>query len=190
MSDRFAYLYEHANKFNLRILSDEFSSRGISLANPANGRITALSEDGDQIDITLDGLEAAITTHDPLTFQFWMPGHADVCCRFRYLSDDRLVEQYWLEGLSGEERARILTALTERFKSKAGQEDDLFLVADSEGYTFELDWDSLSLKGKYEFSLCPNILGISLARLGDFENCGQRMISTGQYIIIDALNQS
>ena len=185
MSDRFAYLYEHAKKFDLRTLVDEFSSQGISLANPANGQITALSEDGDQIAVTLDVLEAAINAHDPLTFQFWLPGHADVCSRFRYLSDDRLVEQYWLDGLSGEERKQILTALTKRFESKAAQEDYLFLVADSEGYTFELDWDSLALAGKYEFSLCPDILGIPLVRLTDFEKCARSntQIEIGRYIL-------
>ena len=76
MSDRFAYLYGPADKFILRALVDEFSCRGITLANPANGRVTALSEDGDQIDISLDMLEAAVTKQDPLTFQFWMPEHA------------------------------------------------------------------------------------------------------------------
>ena len=188
MSDRFAYLYEPAGKFNLRTLVDEFSSKGITLANPANGRITALSGDGDQIDITLDTLETAVAKHDPLTFQFWMPGHADVSCRIRNLGDNRVVEEYSLVGLNPEERDRVLSALTERFKSKAAQEDYLFFVADREGYTFELDWDELSIEGKYEFVLCPDVIGTPLVRLPDFEKCAKSntTIRTGKYIIIEA----
>ena len=69
MGDRFAYLYSPADKFNFRALVDELSANGISLANPANGRMTALTADGDQIDITLVTLEKAVAKQKPLTFQ-------------------------------------------------------------------------------------------------------------------------
>jgi hypothetical protein len=187
MSDRFAYFYGAAEKFNLRALVDDFSSKGITLANPANARITALSEDGDQIDITLDDLEIAVAKHDPLTFQFWMSGHADVCCRIRHLGDNRVVEEYSLVGLNAEERDRVLSALMERFKSKAAEGDNLFFVADLEGYTIEVNWDGLSVAGKYEFALCPDVLSIPVDRLVDFKRCSAdnyKPDRIGRYVIL------
>jgi len=99
-----------------------------------------------------------------------------------------VVEEYSLVGLNPEERDRVLSALIERFKSKAAQEDYLFFVADREGYTFELDWDELSIEGKYEFVLCPDVIGMPLVRLPDFEKCAKSntTIRTGKYIIIEA----
>lgn len=191
MSDRFAYLYEAAGKFSLGRLIEDFASRGITLKNPANGRVTALSEDGDQVDITLEILETAVAKHEPLTFQFWMPGHADVCCRFRYLGESRLVEEYWLDGLSSEEMDRVLSTLSERFNSKATEEDNLFFVVDREGYTFELDWDKLSSEGQYEFALCPDILGIPVDRLTDFSKCTAtgHTNRVGKYIILEQIKE-
>jgi len=166
---------------------DEFSSKGITLANPANGRITALSGDGDQIDITVDTLETAVANHDPLTFQFWMPGHADVCCRIRHLGENRIVEEYSLVGLNPEERDRVLSALFERFKSKTAEGDNLFFVADLEGYTVEVNWDGLSVAGKYELAICPDVLGIPVDRLVDFERCtahNYKPYRIGRYVIL------
>ncbi len=187
MSDRFSYLYGPAIKFNLRALVDYFSSRGITLENPSDGRVTSLSEYGDQLETSLEILETAVANHNPVTFQFWLAGDADVCCRIRHLSSNRLVEEYSLVGLFPEEIDRILSTLIERFKSKAADEGNLFFVADRNGYTMEVDWDELSLGGKYEFALCPDVLGIPYSRLNDFEKClaESRTMQIGKYLILD-----
>lgn len=187
MSDRFAYLYQPADKFRLGSLVGELSSRGITLENPVNGRVTALSEDGDQVDTTLDILERAVAKNEPLTFQFWMTHHADVCCRIRHLGGNRLVEEYGLVGLNAEERNQVLSAVIERFQSKAVDDDNLFLVGDREGFTFELDWDGFSLGGKYESALCPDVLGIPVDRLTDFSKCAgiAHASRVGKYIILN-----
>jgi hypothetical protein len=63
----------------------------------------------------------------------------------------------------------------------------LFLVADREGYTSELNWDQLSISGMYEASLCPDILGIPLERSIDFKRCGEAdnpSVRFGDYLIL------
>ena len=193
MMHRFAYLYGPVDSFDLRALLNYFSSSGITLSNPANGRITALTSDGEQADITLDMLSAAVSSQDPITFQLWMPNHADVCCRIRYLTDNRLVEEYTLVGFHPNERSHVLNVLVERFRSKAQHERQLFFVGDPEGYSIDVDWDKLALTGKYEPRVCPDFLGIPIERLGDFERCREtayEFIPSGKYLILrNTLNQ-
>lgn len=187
MRHRFAYLYEPVETFNLRGLLNDLSLNGITLSNPANGRVTALTPDGDQVDVTLDLLAAAVSSADPITFQLWMPNHADVCCRVRYLSGNRLVEEYGFVGLDQIERSHVLNALVNRFSTKASQGQALFFVGDPEGYSIDVDWDELAVAGKYEPEICPNFLGIPLQRLIDFERCranSYKSTRIGDYLIL------
>ena len=115
-----------------------------------------------------------------------MPRHADVCCRIRHLEDNRSVEEYSLVGLLAEEIDCVLKALTDRFKAKTKSDRQLFYVADVDGYTDELDWDNLSLEGKYEFPLCPDLIGLPLARISDFEKCIKgNETRIGEYTLIN-----
>lgn len=187
MMHRFAYLYALVDRFDLRALLNDLSLNGITLSNPANGRITVLTTNGDQVDFTLEMLIAAVSSRDPITFQLWMPDHADICCRIRYLGDNRLVEEYDFVGLQQHERGHVIKVLGERFSLKAQQEDHLFFVGDSEGYSIDVNWDELALVGRYEPKLCPNILGVPLQRLIDFDRCranSYECTQIGKYLII------
>jgi len=184
---RFAYLYGLVETFNLPGLLHDLSLGGITLSNPANGRVTALTPDGDQVDVTLDLLTVSVSSGDSITFQVWMPNHADVCCRFRHLAGNRIVEEYGLVGLNQDERSQVLHALVERFSTKAAQEQHLFFVGDPEGYSIDVDWDELAVTGKYEPKVCPDFLGIPLQRLMDFERCrasSYRSTRIGEYLIL------
>lgn len=187
MRHRFAYLYGPVETFNLRDLLNDLSFNGITLSNPANGRVTALTPDGDQVDVTLDLLAAAVSSADPITFQVWMPNHADVCCRIRYLAGNRLVEEYGFVGLDQNERSHVLNALVERFSMKAVQQQHLFFVGDPQGYSIDVDWDELAVVGKYEPKVCPDFLGIPLQRQIDFERCwanSYKSTRIGEYLIL------
>ena len=187
MRHRFAYLYGPVETFDLRALLNDLSLNGITLSNPANGRVTALTPDGDQVDVTLDFLSAAVSSADPITFQVWMPNHADVCCRIRYLAANRLVEEYGFVGLDQNERSQVLNTLVERFSTKALQEQHLFFVGDPEGYSIDVNWDELAVTGNYESKLCPDFLGIPLQRLVEFERCrasSYKSTLIGEYLIL------
>jgi len=149
--------------------------------------------DGDQIDITLDFLTASVSSPNPITFQLWMPNHTDVCCRIRYLTGYRLVEEYELVGLDHNERSHVLNALIERFSTKAEREQHLFLVGDPEGYSSDVDWDVLAVGGKYERRVCPDLLGIRIQRLSDFAQCRANSYQStriAEYLVLhNSLNQ-
>lgn len=53
--------------------------------------------------------------------------------------------------------------------------------------TIELDWDRLSVIGKYEDRICPDILAVHQDRAVDFMSCleGDRyLVRFGQYVIV------
>ena len=125
MSDRLAYLYQPADKFDPLALLDGWASSGVLLKNPASGRSTLLSQDGEQVDMSVQELVAAVSSHVDLTFQLWVSSDTDLCCRIRFLNDSRLVEEYSLVGL-GERMNEIVGTLLERFKAKAAECNNLF----------------------------------------------------------------
>jgi len=170
MSDRLAYLYQPADKFDPLALLDGWASSGVLLKNPASGRSTLLSQDGEQVDMSVQELVAAVSSHVDLTFQLWVSSDTDLCCRIRFLNDSRLVEEYSLVGL-GERMNEMVGTLLERFKAKAAECNNLFFVVDREGYTIELDWDRLSVIGEYEDRICPDILAFPENRATDFKFC-------------------
>jgi hypothetical protein len=173
MSDRFAKVYQPLDKFDFRTLVHDWSSSEcIRLRNSATHRVTSISEVGDQVDTSLELLEAAVLDRLPVTFQLWLKDDTDITCGIRFLSDYRLVEEYALDGLSQKEIDRVLQVIVARFKMKAVEDTSLFLVADREGYTLGLNWDQLSVTGRYEDTTCPDVLGIPLERSIDFKQCG------------------
>jgi len=186
MSDRFSYLYQPADKFDLLALLDGWASNGVLLKNPATERTTLLSQDGEQVDVSVQELVSAVSSHADFTFQLWVSADTDLCCRIRFLNDSRLVEEYSLVGI-GRRLGEIVGMLLQRFKAKADESNKLFFVVDREGYTIEIDWDRLSVIGKYEDRICPDILVFPENRAIDFKSCAEGdMVSVrlGQYVIL------
>ena len=132
MSDRFAYLYQPSDKFDPLTLLNTWASNGVLLKNPATGRTTLLSQEGEQVDLSVQELVAAMSDHVEFTFQLWVSADTDLCCRIRFLNDTRLVEEYSLVGL-GERTREILAALLRRITAQATESNNLFFVGDREG---------------------------------------------------------
>lgn len=186
MSDRFAYLYQPADNFDPLALLDSWASSGVLLKNPATGRTTLLSQDGEQVDTSVQELVVAMSSHVDLLFQLWVSADTDLCCRIRFLNDSRLVEEYSLVGLGGS-MGEIVATLLQRFKAKASEANNLFLVVDREGYTIEIDWERLSVIGKYEDRICPDILVFPENRATDFKSCVEAdtlSVRFGKYVIL------
>ena len=60
-------------------------------------------------------------------------------------------EQYGLDGLYPSQLKRVVDSLVARFEKRAAfQLPELFLIVDCEGYTIDVNWDSLAKVGKYE----------------------------------------
>ena len=187
MSDRFLKFYQRLDKFDFRALVHDWSSYGLKLANPANRRVTLLSHDGDQVETSLEFLEVTLADGYPVTFQLWLSEDTDITCLIQFLDDHRVVEEYWLDGLSQNEIGRFFGFIVTRFKVKAVEDAGLFVVGDREGYTIELNWDQLSLTGRYEDGNCPEVLGFPIERSADFRQCvynNSATIQIGAYLII------
>src|SRR5690348_4751361 len=145
MSDRFAHFYQPLKEFDLRRLVSEWSAIGVTLFNPWNHLVTSLSEDGSQIQTSLKELEDLFLSSRPLTFQLWLSKDTDLSCRIRKIDNYTLVEQYGLDGLYPLELKKVIDSLVATFKRTAQiQVGELFLIIDTEGYTFEVDWDLLA----------------------------------------------
>jgi hypothetical protein len=59
------------------------------------------------------------------------------------------------------------------------------MIVDCEGYTVDVNWDSLAKVGRYEGHYCPDVLGIARSRTRDFSECLERNVVTkiGDYLI-------
>lgn len=170
MSDRFAKFYQPLEGFNFRAIVHDWCSEGATLENPATHRVTSISEEGDQIDTSLELLEAAVSDRLPVIFQLWLSDDTDIVCGIRFLDDHRVVEEYPLDGLRQSQIDGVLEVLVTKFKMKAVENANLFLVADREGYTIVLNWDQLSVTGRYD-DTCPDVLGMQIERSVDFRHC-------------------
>ena len=187
MSYRFAKFYQRVDKFNFRALVQEWSPEGVTLANPITHRITSLSDEGDQVETSPELLETALANGLPVTFQLWLAGDTDISCHIRLLNDHRVVEEYALDGLYQNELDKFFQLIVRKFKMKAVEDANPFFVGDREGYTIVLNWDQLSVNGRYEDRTCPDVLGIPIARLGDFEQCvdtNSTTVHVGFYLVI------
>lgn len=139
------------------------------------------------METSLELLEAAVSDRLPAIFQLWLNDSTDIVSGIRFLSDQRVVEDYPLDGLRQNEIDRVLEVLVAKFKMKAVEDASLFLVADREGYTIVINWDQLSVTGRYEDRICPDILGMPIDRLVDFEKCSdiyQFDVRVGEYLIL------
>ena len=186
MSDRFAYFYQSLNDFDLRRLLNEWSAVGITPFNPSNHLLTALSKDGLQVPTSLKGLDKLFSTSNPLGFQLWLSDDTDLSCHIRKIHANNVVEQYGLDGLYPSEMKRVVDSLVARFEKKAALRlPELFLIVDCEGYTIDVNWDSLAKVGKYECHFCPDVLGVGFSRTRDFSECLERNVVSrvGEYLI-------
>jgi hypothetical protein len=77
MSDSVAKFYQSLDGFNFRALVDDWCSVGATLENPATYRVTSISEEGDQVETSLELLEAALSDRLPAIFQLWLNDSTD-----------------------------------------------------------------------------------------------------------------
>jgi len=186
MSDRFANFYQSLKEFDLRRLLSEWSAVGITPFNPSNHLLTSLSEDGLQVPTSLDGLDELFRSSSPLRFQLWLSDDTDLSCHIRKIHANNVVEQYRLDGLYPLEMKRVVDNLVVRFEKKAALRlPELFLIVDCEGYTIDVNWDSLAKVGQYECHFCPDVLGVAFSRTQDFSECLERNVVSkiGEYLI-------
>lgn len=123
-----------------------FESAGLFLENPSTRAASLLDEYGDQIRTDRAGLERAVTgvaVGEHVTFQFWFPfsDSTDVVCTYMRITDWLTVRQYWLDGLSSDEKERVITLVCSQLAVPTPR--TIALVIDRQGAAGDTDFDAI-----------------------------------------------
>ncbi len=164
MKRGFCYLAEQREpRQALASIIETLGSTGITLPHPRDGRITHLVGDGEAVVVTLDELVHGQAGLARLTPQFWLSPDTYVACALRPL-DSRVVRHFYsLDGLDAEERRRLLQWAMNYFRRAVREDTALLLIADEEGRTADVDWDSVAGEMSPVPSILPDALGLPSA---------------------------
>jgi len=149
----------------VRQIVGRFAAAGIFVRNPDTKRITRLTEEGDQQEVTETELFDVAAQQAQLTFQLWFSGAADVVCSLRSLKSGLVCHTYSIQGFSATERDKIVRCCIEYFKFGAGERTAVWLVVDPSGETGDIDWDQVVLNERIFPPRLPSVLGLPWSRL-------------------------
>lgn len=138
MSDRFALVVSKASVFSLAEQIASFEAEGIHLTNPVTARATALSDEGDDIPVTLVELNRMLTAEGRVTFQLWLAGDDSVVCGLRKHQD--LMHETYHFANPGPLVPLLVSAFLKRFRVFAVRDGLIIGVVDLDGVTAEFDW--------------------------------------------------
>jgi hypothetical protein len=161
MKRGFCYLAERrAPRQALQSIIETLGSVGITLTHPRDGRITHLVGDGDAVVVTEDELVGGQADWAHLTPQLWLSADTYVACGLRPLDRHVVRHFYSLDGLDAGERRRLLQWAVNYFREAVGNDTALLLIADEEGRTADVDWDSVAREISAVPSILPDALGL------------------------------
>ena len=144
MSRGFCYLAERSGfGFPLAELESSLTKIRIWLNNPSNGRITELSDEGDQIEVTRAELNESLRCKSVATFQLWLAGDTDIRCSYRHIEENLFVHAYGFDGLDKSEADRVAQWALDRFTDQVAEGNAVLLAVDRSGETNDFDWDAL-----------------------------------------------
>ncbi|HWC95590.1 MAG TPA: hypothetical protein VG456_02540 [Candidatus Sulfopaludibacter sp.] len=113
MRCRWAYIFEHRESpVDVLALAAFFQAHGLMLRNPGNGKLTRLSDEGDQIEATEAELADLIQRNSGVPFQWWIDDGFDVFCQFDNLPDGTTRRRYETGVLDEQQLIRFCKMLT------------------------------------------------------------------------------
>jgi hypothetical protein len=156
-----------------------FSRIGVVLTNPATGRITELTGEGEQRDTTEAGLIEAVAVRSVM-FQLWFSSNVDISCGFRQVDHGRVSHAYSVDGLDAEERERLMQWTLDYCREAAAEGTAVLAVVDPPGVTADVDWDAV-VRGTIALPpVLPAILGLPanwISLLGDHSGYSRERIA-------------
>jgi hypothetical protein len=161
MNPGFCYLAEHSQlervftRVNLTL-----RNFGLVLAHPGSGFIRELVGDGDSVSIDEAELRRATKNRKELTPQFWLSPDTYVASQLRALPGDTVRHSYSLDGLTAEQRKRIVLWAIDYFERGIRERTALLLVVDPSGRTADTDWDEIATHRAALPDVLPSILGL------------------------------
>ncbi len=138
---------------------------GIYLANPANGRITELSELGEQIPADRGRIVADISLSGTgeVTFQFWIDEDVDVVCVVRRWKERGASVRLFVDGLDWVQRTAVAQwgiAAGLSWPAAAA------FVVDRRGKSEDEDWEDWAESGSGAVEDAPELLAVRGADAG------------------------
>ncbi|MER5444870.1 hypothetical protein ABT052_00050 [Streptomyces sp. NPDC002766] len=183
MTDGFFFWYRQAwGQGAPASLFHSLERSGIRLANPATGRVTAITNGpdswGDQVPVSPQQLaQAAELATDPeVNFQMWLDAQTDVFVRVRRLDGSAAAIEFGLDGL-GAAQESVIRAIAQAIRQTWN--DCLGLVVDRSGDTEETDWDAVVLQGEPDIVRMPDTLAVrpeTAARIAQLAGAGGRSV--------------
>lgn len=160
MSNGFCYFAQRRSGDLLSDLSRSLRLIGARLANPGNGVITRLTDDGDQVSVSEQELADRVSKESSVTFQFWFTEGTDLRCSYRDLSNGVCVHAYGLDGLDRAEKDSVRSWAVNYFRSNALRRTALLMVIDPVGVTAGFDWDSFVRGDARLPASLPEVIGV------------------------------
>lgn len=145
-------------------LMRSLETSGLSLHNPANGLITALSSGpdswGEQVPVSREALthSAELDSIDQVSFQFWLNQDTDVYARIRRLHEAIVVIEFGLDGHTVEEREHVVQSVCTQVYNNLNR--SLAFVIDRLGAAEEVDWDTVVTLGAAKLDGWPDTFGL------------------------------
>ncbi len=166
MKHGWVYIYESppASK-RFEELVRNFTLEGISLADPATGRVTKLSPIGEQLGSSEEELVNEFELSRKVSFNLYLGPSDGFYCSIKELTSEVLCESYSLCGRTVQESDRIINILTNFFRRRAESQVAFGFVVD-EYAEIEFDahgfqWDHFVLGSVVSPPMWPLVLGFS-----------------------------
>ena len=137
-----------------------FERRGASLVNPASGKISTLTEDGDDQTTSEQDLRARLAANQAVTFKVWLAGGAnDAMCSVEVLQG---VRSFYcsLRGLRAPQIEVVSAALFERFLTEVREGSALLFIKDVCGHTGDVPWHEFPEGSIWFQGVMPEVLGV------------------------------
>ncbi|MFF9405773.1 hypothetical protein ACF1B0_09575 [Streptomyces anandii] len=165
MSDGFFHWYRSGwVPADVERLVRDLEAQDLRLSNPATGLITQIASGpeswGEQVPVSRDQFlsDAALTDDGEINFQLWLSGDTDVFTRLRRLGCGVVVVEFGLDGLSLQEQAHVVRAVSRVIHADLTR--CIGFVLDRQGATEDVDWDDVVLSGASHLDSWPDALAV------------------------------
>jgi hypothetical protein len=159
MSDGFVYIAEHGRGISLTELKSSLGTIGLQLANPANGVIATINEEGNQCEVSEATLAEILKTAPLTNFQFWFSDSSDLFLTIRQIPRGITSLSFWVSASYGPEYQLACQWAAHRFCELAKLDSAALFVIDRFGMTADFDWDGFPGNPGPLPKMPPEVLG-------------------------------
>lgn len=141
-------------------LVDHFALNGITLIEPATGKVLRVSPVGDPIPSSREGIRAECVNSQHVNFNFYLAPSDNVFCSIQQVRPDVVRESFSLDGKTEEQSVRVVEDLVQLFCRRANKGLAFGFVADRYAELHQhFHWDDFFIGEKSTPPEWPLVLG-------------------------------